>query len=143
MLETRDPSNKKTKRSKGKTGVELRYYKYGEFKKLTQEQKDQLTKLWAEKKKQDGPKDTDNSNEGLSNKKKRARFKDSVVSSVVQQLKDDQGKQSSTIGAKSSILKSSSSATSSSTHTVGSAESRGSTTNQRVASPDGSSGSCN
>ena len=126
---------RKKKRSKGRTGVELRYYKYGEFKKLTDAQKEELKKLRAEGKKQGGTQDADGDNGGLNTKRKRARFTKNVVSAVVQQLKDDEEKRSSTISAISSILKSSSTKPPSSTRTVGSAESRGSATKQTVASP--------
>ena len=135
VVDTPTPIKKKKKKSKGKTGVELRYYKYGEFKKLTEVQKEELAKLRAEKKKQGGTKTTDGDSDGLNSKRKRARFKKNVVSAVVQQLKDDEEKRSSTINAISSILRSSPARTSSSTHTVGSAESRGSTTRQMVVSP--------
>ena len=57
------------------------------------------------------------------------------MSAVVQQLKDDEEKRSSTINSISSILKSSSTKTPSSTRTVGSAESRGNATKQTVVSP--------
>ena len=125
---------RKKKRSKGKTGVELRYYKYGEFKKLTDAQKEELKKLRAEGKKPSGNQDADG--DGLNTKRKRARFAKNVVSAVVQQLKDDEEQRSSAISAISSILKSSSTKTPSSTRTVGSAESRGNNaTKQTVASP--------
>ena len=125
---------RKKKRSKGRTGVELRYYKYGEFKKLTDAQKEELKKLRAEGKKPSGNQDADG--DGLNTKRKRARFAKNVVSAVVQQLKDDEEQRSSAINAISSILKSSSTKTPSSARTVGSAESRGNNaTKQTVASP--------
>ena len=108
---------------------------------MTEAQKEELAKLRAEeKKKQGGTETADGDSDGLNSKRKRARFKKNVVSAVVQQLKDDEEKRSSTINAIPSILMSSPARTSpartsSSTHTVGSAESRGSTTRQTVASP--------
>ena len=72
VSDTPIPHRKKKKRSKGRTGVELRYYKYGEFKKLTEAQKEELAKLCAEKKKQGGTQNLDRDNDGLDTKRKRA-----------------------------------------------------------------------
>ena len=67
-------------------------------------------------------KETSNTESDADNfsKKKKIRFTKSVVSAVVQHLKDEEDKRSSTIDAIAGILKSSK--TSSATHTVGSAE---------------------
>ena len=108
----------KRKKAKGKTGVELRYYKYSEFKKLSKVQRDELAKLREEM--GGNGKETSNteSDADIFSKKKKIRVIQSVVSAVVQHLKDEEDNLSSTIDAIAGILKSSK--TSSATHTVGS-----------------------